>query len=197
MNKWYNRVFIAFGVIFASLMFYSAGLDAHKGFWNDSVFSCVSAVFWIVVTAMMIRIEWDRREDVIRKNNLNNMDKVFKEIAEATEAHQLEHYLHDMAEAVVRDVTKGKKPQKAHCAKIEKAFHENVEDHWLSVTLADHGGFNIEISNHPFPSKETGAKPRKVSKTPIATKAASRKPAAKPLSKSQERRIAATKKVGK
>lgn len=188
MEKYFNKVFIGFGVVFASLSFFSAGLDAHKGFYNDSVYSVVGAIFWIFVIFLLAKMDrasekLDRELDKSTQE-LNHamrefggaMDKMFDEIKE-------EQHAREMLEAVSRDIIGKRKPKASDGAKIEKAFHENMEDHWCKLTFDKKSGkFDVVIQKQPF---ET-AKP-----------AAKKAPAKKPLTKSQERRIAATKKAGK
>lgn len=176
MDKVFNKVFIGFGVVFAAYQFYAAGLDAHKGFYNDSVFSVLTAIFWIFLVAIMLKLEINRKRDDRHERRLKEafapLDRMFDEIKE-------EQHAREMLEAISRDVIGNRKPKASDAAKIEKAFHENMEDHWARLSFDKKSGkFDVEIQKQPFEV----AKPKRVRKAPVK-KAPAKKPAVKKAGK--------------
>lgn len=153
MDKVFNKVFIVFGVLFAGLQLFDAGLDAHKGFYNDSVFSVVSAAFWVFLIWIFVHMEVERRIDSklekSHKEHMKRMAETFDQIAKITETAQEERHQHDMIEAIIKDVVGKGKPAAKHCAKIAKAIHDNLEI-YADVSFNKQGGFDVGLSKQPI-----------------------------------------------
>lgn len=156
-SKWFNRIFIGFGVLIASWSFFEAGLDAHKGFYNDSVGNVILAVFWIAILWIMIASVVRDRMFEVEEKEFKKTSKMLDELNRFMDKQLEEKHKEEMIEAIVKDVLGKSKPAAKFTAKIEKAIADNL-NLFSKVTVNKQGGFDIVCQNTPFPENQNKAK---------------------------------------
>lgn len=201
--SWHTKVTVLFSILFIGFMVFTAGQSSAHHWYNQMTLNLLLGAFFAAIVGAIVADKYGEvgsRIEAARRDEKQKASRVMGEMIEAMRAATEEARKADMINAIIKDVTKGKKAQKVHVAKIVKAIHDNLEL-FAEVSINAEGGFDVAFQDTPLevPPKPKRAAPGRSAAHDAAAKRgdAARAKIAKPLTKSQERRIAATKKASK
>lgn len=214
----FAKLVIGFGVVFMLLITFSAGTDAvgKDADWFGVAIGIVTALFWVGIVGVTIWGEFkslqnklvarDRDIESMRHNKVAEakvpehpfpselkelLDNLIEPLAEKA---KMDAYGREMVRAIIED-TGGYPLTEDRIPAVEAAFHEQT-DGYARVRLADEGKtLDLKFSGEPFTTEPADVPGR----TPAHEAARKRGDAAraaeatKPLTKSQQRRINASK----
>lgn len=150
-----SKIFNFFAVV---LLGYSLFISGHSFADNRTaagILNLILAALWLSILVA----EWFVREKKIQlleklERSSDNIFKTLGKVFDDVDAERKrDQHIANTLEKITHEIVKGKKPQKAHISKIEKAFHQKMPGHWLKLELNKNGKFDAEVSNQPFTKK--------------------------------------------
>lgn len=204
-HRRFQTLFLVLAFVMFGFQMFLLGISVSDGKTENIVSNGILALFW----ALAIAIQWHSKKldlemenmtrDLERMEKLAEFAKELADLAEPKKSHQDE--LTEILMAIIDDVTGGNRPPTAdEIPKVEAAFHESTDDHYVKLTLVE-GGMEVEISRQPFDvpgrsaahdaARERGEKAR--TKINVVDGDA---PEVKPPTKSQQRRANVKKGLG-
>lgn len=203
-----DKVLIVFTVVLAIFMAFSAGVNTQAGQWLNAISASISGLFFVGIVWAVVAGRISSLIDEARRAAFKEVEPALDRMVEAaqgmlkaaTEAAVVEDNGLDEHEKhltrVLMETTKHvlngehRAPTAEEVLEIQRLFTEVVGDHAVRLTLEDHGiaAEFMRVGGKIPVERVEGDEPR-----PVATHATSE---AKPLTKSQQRRLNAQKGLG-
>lgn len=191
--SYHDSVMIVFGILFVGLFLFTAGAEAQRHNYQEAVVDVLLGAFFLAIFGAVIAQKFSEFnsavEAAVRDARYQEKLKAEKATGEMLaglnkfmDAQIEEKHQHDMVEAIIKDIVGKGKPAAKHCAKIEKAIHDNLEL-FADVSYNKQGGFDIGLSKEPIEKPAPGrsaaheaarkrgdASRAKANKKPVTTK---------------------------
>lgn len=201
-SRLFNRLFVVLAYTMFALELFLLGWNLGHDNTQFAISNGILALFWagaIFVTSrswkLDVELDYMSRDLDRLKSLMEFATEIAEKAAEKSELSQRDEELAELAHAIYKDVTNGggRKPTAAEIARIEQAFHDQSDGMYLKCHV-EADGMGMEISSDPIEHVPGRSEAHEAARK--RGNAARAKSDAKPLTKSQQRRINAQKGYG-